>query len=207
MISAITGDILNSYRSALNYSIPILIRDNGLRFDDLDSTDFPICKSANKFRTTEIQRTIERCGERAAKVIHACRPYQGGDRNLWLLSELNNLDKHRALATVGNVYIGHSEGEFAASKTRENWSRQHPGQVFPHNSNARQFVSSPQPSKILKEGDILKSFSDGELNNDPHFMFEIAFNETGLVRGRIVLDLIGDIKRSVGGVIAKLWTG
>jgi hypothetical protein len=36
----------------------------------------------------------------AVKLIEATKPYKGGYDNLWILHELNNIDKHRLLITA-----------------------------------------------------------------------------------------------------------
>ena len=40
-------------------------------------------------------------GQETANLLEACKPYKGGNDTLWLISELNNIDKHRLLFTVG----------------------------------------------------------------------------------------------------------
>jgi hypothetical protein len=58
------------------------------------------------------------------KAIDAIKPYQYGDDALWQLHKLNNLDKHRALLTVGSGYHSLNIGAYGFRRLQKAFPKQ-----------------------------------------------------------------------------------
>jgi hypothetical protein len=54
---------------------------------------------------TEKARKVEGMTELAIKHIDNLKPYKGGNQVLWRIHELDNIDEHRSLFTVGSDYL------------------------------------------------------------------------------------------------------
>jgi hypothetical protein len=100
---AVAGDILHNLRSTLDHVIYhlALVKDSTVGDDVLSVIEFPIRETLEKYesaRDRKIKRFIE---PRAIKFIDFLKPYKGGNDALWKINELNNIDKHRRLLSVG----------------------------------------------------------------------------------------------------------
>lgn len=92
-----TGDVLHSLRSALDYMACGLVRLGGEV--PQRNTKFPIARSAEDFPAL-LGKLIPGLGQNVRETINSFHPYKGGNKALWALHTLNNLDKHRILLTV-----------------------------------------------------------------------------------------------------------
>jgi hypothetical protein len=103
---AAAGDVVQNLRSALDHLANQLWLVN--RSTPTRHTEFPISKN---FATYERNKTRKVEGMRtdAKEAIDRLKPYSGGNEPLWRLHELNNIDKHRLLFTVGRDIMFHAE--------------------------------------------------------------------------------------------------
>jgi hypothetical protein len=109
---AIAGDVLQNLRSSLDHVIYnlALVADPNVSDTILRKTNFPIGESLESYeslRSRKIEGIIE---PRAVKFIDSLKPYQGGNEPLWRLHEMNNIDKHRKLISVGAEILCAGEG-------------------------------------------------------------------------------------------------
>ncbi len=65
---------------------------------------FPICASAEIYESAK-GRKLKAMRPDAIKKINSVKPYKGGNDALWKLHKFNNIDKHRALLTIGSDYL------------------------------------------------------------------------------------------------------
>jgi hypothetical protein len=63
------------------------------------SNGFPIAGSVKKFEETCVGK-LKNVSTKAHRFIRRLHPYKGGSSALWLLSELDNMDKHNAIVPV-----------------------------------------------------------------------------------------------------------
>jgi hypothetical protein len=99
-ISLITGDAIHNLRSALDYLVWELIKPEVRKLKPRQIS-FPIYESFEKYESSFPGKIkVMEMGQEAANAIAACKPYKSGNHTLWLLSELDNFDKHRLLVTV-----------------------------------------------------------------------------------------------------------
>jgi hypothetical protein len=64
---------------------------------------FPIAKDLNAYESSKAGK-VKGMRPEAVKAIDALSPYKGGNDPLWRIHELDIIDKHRALFTVGQDY-------------------------------------------------------------------------------------------------------
>jgi hypothetical protein len=98
--SAIIGDCLQTYRSALDHIVNRIALDHRGATDD--RTEFPVFSDAAKFAGA--RRKITLLPPEAQAAIELLQPYHRGEAAahdpLWHLHELSRIDKHRSLHLV-----------------------------------------------------------------------------------------------------------
>lgn len=107
-VVSIAGDIVHNLRSALDHLAQQLtlvgLRDRPpkvpLTERQLRNIGFPIAETKTKYKA-ERARKVERMLPAAKKAIDRLKPYKRGNPALWRIHELDNIDKHRSLFTVG----------------------------------------------------------------------------------------------------------
>lgn len=91
----LAGDALNNLRSALDLLACDLAIDNG--HTDTKGVYFPFARDAKEFELPAIHRKIQKLSPADQLTICGLNPYEGGDRFLWRLNGLRNLDIHSGL--------------------------------------------------------------------------------------------------------------
>jgi hypothetical protein len=106
----IVGDIVHNLRSALDHLVCQLAILNGNGISCCADTYFPICICRSDFR--KAHRTIEPLlTTEAFEDIEMLQPYNASNlekdpsfNNLWIISKLDIIDKHRMLLIVGKYF-------------------------------------------------------------------------------------------------------
>src|ERR1700689_389184 len=96
---AIAGDAVHNIRSALDqlaYHLAIAGTDG----TPCRTVCFPIAKDRDTYEA-EKGRKVKGIRPEAIEVIDRLKPYKGGHDLLWRIHELDNIDKHRYVFTVG----------------------------------------------------------------------------------------------------------
>jgi hypothetical protein len=105
-VSLIAGDAIHNLRSALD----IMICDIAAMFGDhARRARFPFARDANELETP-IKEKVKRFGvaEDVIELIRALKPYDGGNRALRGLHQLNVIDKHQLIvAAADKIVISH----------------------------------------------------------------------------------------------------
>jgi hypothetical protein len=100
------SDILHQLRSTLDHLVVGLAVENG--HAAATSHQFPVTKSEKDFRREVERKRLVGLAEQSILKIEAMQPYKVEDHNsqstLWILHDLNNLHKHRALSVVTVAY-------------------------------------------------------------------------------------------------------
>ena len=96
-IHGIIGDTISNLRSALDHIVWQLVLANGQTPTRRNA--FPICAKKAEFqdRGTPMLGGV---GSEPKAIIERFQPCNGGDRALWVLNELSNIDKHRFLPVI-----------------------------------------------------------------------------------------------------------
>lgn len=99
-IPLIIGDAVHNLRSALDHLMRQLVIASGRRpSDGPGGTMFRIWKGSAAYSSgrASVATTIT---SDALDVLDAVKPYKGGNANLWMLHELDVIDKHRLILTA-----------------------------------------------------------------------------------------------------------
>jgi hypothetical protein len=108
-VVATAGDVLQNLRSALDH-LAWHLAQVGLVRSGAENTiphrdvAFPISLTAEVYESRKV-RKVQGMLPEAVKAIDGLRPYKGGNDALWRLHELNNIDKHENLITVGHDHL------------------------------------------------------------------------------------------------------
>jgi len=157
---------------------------------------FPITDSLDQHEIDKVRKT-EGLDQRAKDLIDDVKPYREGNKILWKIHKLNNIDKHRLLVTVGSSFGSLDLGAHMIASMREAF----PDRNIPSLSAFFNPVDNLFP---LKVGDEL--FIDGpnaKPNLDMQFKFELVLDEPGLVEGESLIEIIDSMIDEVEGLIPK----
>lgn len=196
-ISLVAGDAIHSLRTALDYLAYALVeRKPG----DLENTQlyFPICKSREAYESESMRKT-KGIPKEIKERIDAFKPYAGGDDRLWELHRLDIIDKHRLLMTtattiseiefdVDAVFI---EGAFSGLLTMPD--------AFP-----KQIVKFPAPKTLfpMEKGALLYGVKGNfETDNRIDFAFDIAIDEIGVFKGKLLIKTLSELADLVEGIV------
>jgi hypothetical protein len=196
-IALLIGDAIQNLRTALDHLAHSLILVNGGR--PTRQTGFPIVNTIDpqEYEATR-KRKVQGMSQAAIDAIDATSPYKGGNNTLWRLSELNNIDKHRILVTVGSSVSSHNvpailrrsiyDAVLRAQKDMpEGWVK------FPADEAISGMTLRPPVRKCpLKAGDELNLAMSPVYKTDDkvHFTFEVAFSEPGIIESEPVLETL-----------------
>lgn len=96
-LSVIIGDVAHNLRSALDQMICELVRDN--RRQTRLKTGFPISTTPKRFEEAVVGK-LEGATAQTQRFVRRLKPYQSGNRALWLLHEIDAMDKHVEIIPV-----------------------------------------------------------------------------------------------------------
>ncbi len=182
--ATITGDAIQNLKSALDhlaYQL-FLVGTNGIT--DGRHVYFPIDRDMEEYRRNLPRRT-KGMRQDAIDTLNAIEPYKGGKgHDLWVLHELNNLDKHRLLVTVGSAYQSFNVG----AHMRPMMQKQALEGGLP--------LPLPKMDVYLRPADNLCPLTvgdelfidhvDAEENKEIDFRFNVALKEPGITEGPLV---------------------
>jgi hypothetical protein len=176
-ISLIVGDVLYNLRSALDHLVCQLAIRNG-REDRCRCTQFPIFKSTPK-KMSDFRDYIRPAGQDAMTIIEGLQPYKRGDEetaaaeDLWVLSELNNIDKHRLIILTA-VNVRFTQAHFIDRITGERQVL--PVKNMPNFQRLEEGAELPHFTAIFENGKVPSSEVDVYLEAER----TIVFHQTGL---------------------------
>lgn len=98
------GDIVHNLRSALDHLAYQLVLVGSPGIEPSRRIEFPIAKDLATYKA-EKARKVEGMRADAIAAIDSLKPYKDGNPHLWRIHELDNIDKHRTLFTVGIDYL------------------------------------------------------------------------------------------------------
>jgi hypothetical protein len=107
----IAGDVIHNIRAALDHLARQLVFVGmecapviPLSERELRQIEFPIAENPEKYESGKAAKTRRMLPE-AIQAIDHLKPYKGGNDALWRVHELDNIDKHRTLFTVGHDFL------------------------------------------------------------------------------------------------------
>ena len=182
--ATITGDVIQNLRSALDHLAQqlFLVGTNGVTPGR--HVYFPIERNAAEYKS-QLLRKVKGMRQDAIDALNAIEPYKGGKGHmLWVLQELNNIDKHRLLVTVGSSFQSVNIGAHMRPMMQMNAA----GIPFP---KMDLYVRPADNLFPLKVGDeLFIDAVDAEVNKEMDFRFNIALSEPGVLEGAALLDTL-----------------
>jgi len=193
-IAIIAGDAIFNLRSALDHTAMQLWIDGGRNGREKDIA-FPIFDSAAKYHAGKPGK-VKGLRNAAIKALDAIEPYQTGNGHaLWVLHELNIIDKHRLLLAIGGAFkhvavpvtpparVAGSGWVEAAGMflTPQNWK-------CPLETGDELFIGAP----------------DDEFDEKICFTIEIAFGEPQVPQRDSVLKTLRDTSKFVQNIVDQL---
>ncbi len=192
-IAAITGDVIQNLRSALDHLAYELVVVGTGSAGPHTRVYFPIFSSASKYEAGEDAHT-KGMRKDAIDAIDAVKPYNGGNDTLWKLHELNRIDKHRLLLTAGSHFQSVDLGAYLSQQFRSMTGRDYP--------TLSVFVRPADRMFPLKTGDELFIDPPGaEVNKEMKFTFEVAINEPTIVESQPIIETVHQMADLVDNLI------
>lgn len=199
--SAVIGDCVHNLRSALDHlAHQLVVLGGGVPKSGRGGTAYPILDSSTGPRGGPRQVRIETTSGSVAPAVQTrieeLQPYKrtnpSVDDLLWILSELDNMDKHRELATTA---VAMSDFSFGIVSMRDiNVHVDHVGFSGPFDQNTelarlKAIVAGPNPKMEMKhEGTI-----------------EITLGVPCIKAGEPLIPTLESLRDDVFGVVADLW--
>lgn len=184
-LGPILGDIIHNIRTALDLAICDAVRAHSGANSIQREHSFPIFNRRREF-TRQASKKINGVNPRTRRLIERLKPYKGGCDSLWIVHNLDILDKHNAIIPVGAAYR-----HFTIKP------------IAPRAAEPIQF-----PGVNIKPADRLYPLEDGTTifgvraaardqknEADFEFAFEVAFGEGEIVKGEPLFPTIGQLGR------------
>jgi hypothetical protein len=201
-VHLIAGDALHNLRASLDH-LALQLRRAGLFRTTTAETriQFPIRASAQDCEA-DLNREEQATRPDVTNLIRAIEPYQGGLGNdLWLLNELNNIDKHRTLLVIGGACLYISLGTLSGGQVPPAFA----GDYVPDTRcGTGTFFRSSRPVCPVQVGTPLHVCpADAVPRREVHFDFAVALGEPEIVKGQPLLRTIHELVEAVEGVIQQ----
>jgi hypothetical protein len=197
--AVIAGDALQNLRSALDHLIYQAIFKETGSWPTKRTISFPIGQNSTEYAPPKFGGRVEGLGEPAIKVLSSLKTYKGGNDWLWRLHSLNNLDKHKLLIPAFTSLSSHRITSSIRNKMMANFMNPLNSGVMPQMYRVN--VAPEALDFPLQEGSVLLTIPLAELEDDMKFTFDIAFNETGLGEGEVVVDAFRNMEWNVSMII------
>jgi hypothetical protein len=195
-ISLRTGEVLQNLRSALDYVVCALVEKKTpggtTRF-----TGFPVFPNAQEYKAGS-PRKIHGMAKRAMHAMDLNKPYKGGTDALWHLRQLNDREKHRLLLTAGIAFRVNVDTKFGGSYLIQRGRSIRMGGTI-----IREDVTPPNRVFPVEDGAVFFT-APADMNVDPQFTFEIAFNEPQIIEGEPILPTIHQLTNLIEGIVSTL---
>lgn len=101
---SIAGDVIHNLRTALDHLAHQLVLVGSPSTLPSRRIEFPVSDTESKYETDKF-RKVEGMRPEAIQAIDRLKPYKSGNDALWRIHELDNIDKHRALFTIGRDFL------------------------------------------------------------------------------------------------------
>ncbi len=205
-IAVVFGEVLFNLRSALDQLAFALCPTAGLPPGTIGNIYFPIADSPAKYVTAgaEVKRLAK---PEAVKVLDRVQPYKGGDGEiLWVLEQLNNIDKHRLPLTVAFRLDTMDWAPMTAESMRQGgYPEAVIARAIKHLYSSNPIIKFPASTPPLKAGHVLFT-TTGELkgHDKVKLAVDVALDEPGIVGCKPLAPLVHEFADFVGGIVPQL---
>ncbi len=202
-LAIIAGDAIQNLRSALDHLAWQLFLVGPQRTTTnrqiQRQVSFPIGSDVLGFNS-QLGRFRSIFKQDAITTLNIIQPYKlGKGHKIWMLNELNNIDKHRFLVTVASILQSTNIGAYMCAQMNATGASQILGFPVPKLDAYFKTSSNHFP---LKEGDELFTDAvDAQVNKWLDFRFNIALNEVGVIDGENLLNALSDFSDIVNKTV------
>lgn len=206
-IPVLAGEVINGLRSVLDHlAVQLVLATPGGGTAVIKRISFPIYDDAAKY-ASESPGRIKGMRPDAMKAIDDLEPYKGGKgHQFWVLHELNNIDKHRLLLTVGSTWHSMNLGAHLMQLMRREWRDSGSPDIADQLPEVPFFVGEKQIS-MLKVGDeLFIGAPDEEPNAKMQFKFAVSLGELQVTEPEPLLALLHRMAGLVDATVKQLAT-
>jgi hypothetical protein len=200
-IPLIAGDAIQNLVSALDHlAYQLVCSDTGDNPPNPRGIYFPVADDSVKYEANK-RRRMEGASRQTFDAVDALKPYKGGNDAIWALHQLNNIEKHRLLLTVGSeagginlvqLMAGHLSGTF-------------PPEAVGAFESMNVFLNPADKGFPLKVGfELYIGAVDEKPNPKQQFRFDVALCEPGVIDGKPMLETITQFAKLVDDIVAAL---
>ena len=180
-IAAVTGDAVQNLRSALDHLAQQLWLVNNPGRSHSRRVSFPFAEDLNSFEKTSLERISGIRGD-ALKEFRRIEPFKGGKGNeLYILSQLSNVDKHRVLITALTQFHSLDVG----GDLQRNFVKLSSEIQIP---KIELFLKPSDISPVKVGTELFIDLPDSEENPERQFRFQLALYEPGIIEGKPLLE-------------------
>jgi hypothetical protein len=200
-LSLIAGDAIHNLRSVLDHMAHHLVCIGMNSPGPFSHVYFPIAENRKKYDTIKAD-FVEGMRKDAKDAIDAEEPYGGGKgRLLWQLHQLDIIDKHRIVYTIGSRPSYQSMPPSTRKELAETFLGLPKDAPIPDGQALlTEMLNRNFP---LKVGDKLCTVAKAEVEENIHFTFDIAFGEPHLVKGKRVLEVLAEFLNLVRDIVYR----
>jgi hypothetical protein len=199
-LALVAGDVVQNLVSALDhlaYQLVLLGSDDKPRYPK--KVYFPISADLAEYDEKKT-RYLGEARPAAVAAIDELRPYKGGNDTLWALHNLNIIDKHRLLITVGSNCRSVNVGPLLMASMQPMLTGLGRGPL----PKMDLFLRPADTQFPLKAGDeLFGDLPDAEARGVP-VVFQVALSEPGYLEAASLLDTLSGFTTAVDVVIQAL---
>ncbi|MEA3245803.1 MAG: hypothetical protein U9Q74_06575 [Gemmatimonadota bacterium] len=193
---AVVGEVLHNLRSGLNMLWRHVCENAGNPVRG--EADFPIYATPEAFDAMSRRKPKTRM-QGVMEVYCALKPYKGGNAALWLLHDLNNIDKHQ-LVTLTNRAVTHGV-------VRVQLGPDIPTTLEVFRPNAKLMGGTPIAAEEGTPLYFIRSGFEDKVNVHTQITTFVAFGQPEVVKGEAVIPTLRNLAGVVDGAIEAFRLG
>jgi hypothetical protein len=200
--AAITGDVVQNLRSALDHLAQQLWLVNNPGAVSTGDVYFPTDSSPSQFKANAPGK-VKGLRQDAIDAIYRIEPYDGGKgADLSVINRLNRIDKHRLMIAVYSQLQSFNVGAHMIEHLKAILPNYLPGKVTA--LPKMDIYLRPADKRALKVGsELLIDGADAEENKDMDFRLNVSLYEPGVIEGKPLLESVQQFADLVGGTVTS----
>lgn len=187
---AAIGDAVQNLRSALDYLAYQLVLAQGRA--PTKGTAFPVFRGPAAEYKAFSKRKVKGMSQAAQDRIELLQPYHGRCDALWVIDELNNIDKHRLLLPLGTAHTD------VILDYRDMFPNVREPMLYTVLPSGPSFAERSFP---LKNGAeiyrVLARHRDTYINQKPQFTLTVTLGEPEIVKGKPIIPTLLELAQAV----------